>query len=158
MSRPSAPRPLTIASEILGPIDVDTRALITFPEGMYGFPECRRFALLTTPREGTWWLQSADHSALAFLLVDPFLYLPSHFHLDLAPTELARLQTSSASDILILAVVTMPTASGAPSTANLQAPILFNLAKCLAWQCIRNDGGFGVREEFDLNLLSAQPA
>ena len=54
-----------LRSELLGELVVPRSELISFPAGLYGFSECRTFALVPTAREGLFWLQSADHSALA---------------------------------------------------------------------------------------------
>ena len=63
---------LIVNSDLLGALNVRTTDLLQFPAGMLGFPECRRFALLRGGREGLFWLQSTEYSALVFLLVDPF--------------------------------------------------------------------------------------
>jgi len=149
----SAAEMVNVTSEVLGTLQVPRRDLLEFPSGLFGFPAARSWALLPTPREGVYWLQSVDYSALAFLLVDPFLYFPDRYQIDLAPVELARLGTPSPQDILVLAIVTMPLRTGEPCTANLQAPVLFNLRAQQACQSIRSDDGYSVREAFDIDLL-----
>ena len=147
---------VSVASEVLGPLPVPRNELITFPQGMFGFPQCSTFALLPTGREGTFWLQSADFSALAFLLIDPFLYFPGYYHIDLSSADIARLGTSRPQEILVLSVVTMPAQQGGKCTANLQAPVVFNIAKRAAFQSIRSDEGFGIRESFDLDAFEKE--
>ena len=142
---------VALQSEVLGPITVDCENVIEFPHGLYGFPDARTFALLPAPREGIFWLQSADYSALAFLLVDPFTYFPGHYQIDLADTDLARLGTRSASDLLVLSIVTMPPSPDGAYTANLQAPLLFNVRDRFGYQSIRPEDGFGAREAFDVD-------
>ncbi|MFN8583517.1 MAG: flagellar assembly protein FliW [Gemmatimonadaceae bacterium] len=144
---------VNVTSQVLGTLQVSPQDLITFPVGIFGFPEARTFALLPTPREGIYWLQSADHPALAFLLADPFLYFPNKYQIDLAAAELTRLGSPSAQDTLVLAVVTMPAHSADAYTANLQAPLLFNLQARRAFQSVRPDDGFSVREAFDVDML-----
>jgi flagellar assembly factor FliW len=142
---------VNVSSEVLGTLSVPRHELIEFPVGLFGFPAARTWALLPTPREGIFWLQSTDYSALAFLLCDPFLYFPGRYQIDLSPAELARLNTPLPQDILVLAIVTMPSHQGERCSANLQAPVLFNLHECQAYQCIRSDDGFTVREVFDID-------
>ena len=144
---------IMVASEILGPLKVAQQDIITFPHGVFGFPECRSFALLPTPREGIYWLQSVEFSALAFLLVDPFLYFPGHYQIELAQVDLQRIGTRDPKDILVLAIVTMPRKKGEPATANLQAPLMFNVGIRAAYQSLRPDDGFDIREAFDIDLL-----
>lgn len=140
---------LTIASDLLGSITLPASEIVRFPAGLYGFPDCRGFALLPTHREGLYWLQSADFSALSFLLVDPFLHF-AEYHIDLDDSDIARLGTTDSQHILVLAIVTMPAASGDPSTANLHAPLLFNLRDRRAYQSIRANGDADIRAPFRL--------
>jgi flagellar assembly factor FliW len=147
---------VVLQSEVLGPLTVAREDIIDFPNGMYGFPEAHTFALLRTPRDGIYWLQSADFSALAFLLVDPFIYFPGYYHIELGETELHRLGSRSPSDLLVLAIVTMPPSPRGAYTANLQAPILFNVKARHGFQSIRPEDGFGVREPFDVETAPPQ--
>ena len=138
---------LTIPSDLLGAVSIARKEIVKFPGGLYGFPECRAFALLPTPREGIFWLQSTDFSALSFILVDPFVYFPG-YHIELADADILRLGTSEAQHILVLAVVTMPGEPGGMCTANLHAPVLFNINDRHAHQSIRPDDAYGFREPF----------
>lgn len=140
---------LTIPSDLLGAVSIARNEIVKFSGGLYGFPECRAFALLPTPREGVFWLQSAEFSALSFILVDPFVYFPG-YHIELDDADTLRLGTSEAQHILILAIVTMPSESGGMCTANLHAPILFNISDRHAHQSIRPDDAYGFREPFAL--------
>ncbi|MEO6444777.1 MAG: flagellar assembly protein FliW [Gemmatimonadaceae bacterium] len=146
--------PCTISSDLLGPIQVPAGEVICFPGGLYGFPECRSFALVPAAREGLFWLQSAEYSALSFLLVDPFAYFPS-YHIDLDDVDLGRLGTNDPQHILVLAIVTMPASAGAPCTANLHAPVVFNMRDRHAHQSIRPNDGYDIREPFFLEQPSA---
>ena len=145
----TAAPPVTVHSDLLGPLVVDPSSLIAFPAGLYGFPECRSFVLVRTARDGVYWLQSADHTALAFLLVDPFTIAPG-FAVDLAPSDLADLQADEASSVAVLAIVTLPATRGARPTANLQGPLALNLGAQRAKQIVNPDSEYGVRHEFDL--------
>jgi flagellar assembly factor FliW len=138
---------LTIPSDVLGSVSIAANEIVRFPDGLYGFPECRSFALLPTPREGIFWLQSADFSALSFILVDPFVYFPG-YHIELDDADIRRLGTSEAQHILVMAIVTMPSAPGGKCTANLHAPVLFNIGQRHAHQSIRPDDSYGFREPF----------
>lgn len=145
---------LTIASDLLGPLTIAPAELVRFPGGLYGFPECRTFVLAPAARDGLFWLQSADYSALAFLLADPFAFFPS-YHIDLDDVDIARLGTNDPQHILVLAIVTMPAHPGEPCTANLHAPVLFNMRERHAHQSIRSDEGYGIREPFWLEQPAA---
>lgn len=160
MSNPDAPalESLTIRSELLGDLQVPAGQLLDFPHGIPGFPEGRTYALLPTGREGVFWLQSADFSALSFLLVDPFQFFPGYYQIDLSGEDIARLGTATASEILVLAIVTLGSSLDQNATANLRAPILFNLASRTAHQSIRPDEGYGVREAIEPAALVGSPS
>lgn len=143
----------TIESQLLGQLSVGNDQRVTFPAGLYGFPEARDFVLLPTPRSGLFWLQSVQHSPLTFLLVDPFLVF-AKFHVDLTDSEIAKLGSQSADDLLVLSIVTLPRETDGSWTANLHAPLLFNVRDRLAFQSIRSDDTFGVCEPF---VVEADP-
>lgn len=144
----------TVASDLLGPLTVPRAELVRFPGGLYGFPECRTFVLAPAARDGLFWLQSAEYSALSFLLVDPFAQFPA-YHIDLDDVDITRLGTNDPQHLLVLAIVTMPARADEPCTANLHAPILFNMRDRHAHQSIRGDEGHGIREPFWLDHASA---
>ena len=145
-ARPAAAT--TIASDVLGPLTVPPSSVIRFPAGLFGFPECRAFVLVPSARDGIYWLQSADHPSLAFVLVDPFA-VTTGFAVDLQPADLAELDAGEASAIAVLAIVTLPRPGERP-TANLQGPLALNLAAGLGKQLAAADTGFGLRHEFEI--------
>jgi flagellar assembly factor FliW len=73
---PHVPAALSIDSHVLGRITISSNELFEFPQGLYGFDEPQSFALLKTPRDGAFWLQSTTNPALAFLVIDPFTRYP----------------------------------------------------------------------------------
>ena len=138
-----------IHSELLGTLSIGEGQMVAFSEGLYGFPEARQFALLPTGREGLFWLQSTAYSALVFLLVDPFVVLQT-FHIELSDADLLRLGSNTEQDILVLSIVTMSTGPLQPCTANLQAPLLFNVPAGNGFQSIRSDEKFSMSTPFEL--------
>lgn len=122
---------------------------ITFRDGLLGFADCRAFTLLATERESLFWLQSLEHEPLAFLLLDPFTFFED-FTVDLDPADARALGAVNASDIAVLAIVTLPTAEGEPCTANLVGPLAINLRNGQARQLILRNPAYGVRCPVDL--------
>jgi flagellar assembly factor FliW len=120
--------------------------VITFPDGLLGFPECRSFLLCPGGSDGVFWLQSTEFEPLAFLLVDPFHFFDG-YAVELSDVDVARLHPAAPSDIAILATVTL---NGASATANLQGPIAINVATSRARQVIAADTGYGVRVPLEL--------
>lgn len=143
---------MIVESELLGEVNVEADELITFPTGLLGFPACREFVLIPSERAGMFWLQSAEHSPLAFLLVDPFLAVPG-LAVDLAATDRAELRIESESEVAVLAIVTLAAPEQGGSTMNLQGPVAFNLRTRQAKQIAVPNSAYGVRYPVDLTVL-----
>ena len=138
-----------VPSDVLGPLTVGHAELLQFPQGLYGFPECRTWVLVPTKREGLFWLQSTEHAPLAFLLVDPFTHFPG-YAVDLSAADLTRVGTNEPSEIVVLAVVTVGSRDGSPPTANLQGPVVLNMRARQGFQIVLATEGYGVREPFTI--------
>jgi flagellar assembly factor FliW len=128
---------------------IATGETLVFEEGLFGFPECRSFALHRTDHRGLFWLQSTEHEALSFLLVDPFLYFDG-YSVDLAEPDVERLAPRASSDIAILTTVTIAESGEQTSTTNLQGPIAINVRTGQARQIIVSDPDYSVRHPIDL--------
>jgi flagellar assembly factor FliW len=145
---------LTVRSDLLGDLQVRSAETMYFANGLLGFPECRRFALLRGDHDGLFWLQSLEYSALVFLLVDPFVAV-NGYSIDIAPTQLADLGAYRPADIALLSVVTLPATANEPATANLQGPIAINFATHAAKQLVLSETDFGVRVPIDIEQLTS---
>lgn len=140
------PSMITIASDILGTLSVDSTTVLTFPRGLLGFPECRSFVLLPSERAHVYWLQSMDYSSLAFLLVDPFVFFEG-YTLDLAATDI---HAAAPDEVSVLAIVTLPGATGELPTANLQGPVVIHTRLSEGTQVVLSESSYGIREGFTL--------
>ena len=100
-----------------GSIDVDDDELVTFGDGLPGFPGERRMALLGAGglpgasagdgHHSLFWLQDADDPELAFLTIVPWTVYPDY---DIE-IDASTLDGADADDVSILAIVTLrPTA------------------------------------------------
>ena len=141
--------PVIVPSDILGDLTVAEDEIIRFRSGLVGLPECRSFVLLRTERPDSFWLQSVDHSALAFLLVDPFVFFDG-YSVEVGPAEMTELGAGEDSDIVLLSIVTLPASRGGDPTANLQGPLAINLDARCGKQMVVEGEEFGVRHAFKL--------
>jgi flagellar assembly factor FliW len=123
-----------------------------FPQGILGFPACKRFSLAPADAEGFYWLQSLECDSLAFLAVDPFRAIDGFF-VDLPDTDLLHLETNQAPDVGVMAIVTLPGNPGDTPTANLQGIVAFNFSKRIGRQVIIQDSPYGTRWPLDLERL-----
>lgn len=139
----------TVASDLLGAIELPMDALYTFGTGLYGFAAARRFALVPAGREGLFWLQSAEDRGLVFLLADPFHWYPD-YAADIPDAELTALGHAGERPVGVLAIVTLPGTPGEPASVNLRAPIVLDPEGRQGRQIVLRDERFGVREPLAL--------
>lgn len=142
---------LTIESELFGSLSVHPDQTFDFPDGLYGFPEAKKFVLIPAEPDGFYWLQSLDHGPLVFLLGDPFVFVPG-YSVDLGEAELGPITTDEPSDVAVLAIVTLPEESDGLPTLNLQGPITLNVTKRLGRQIVVADSAFGIRWHLDFRI------
>lgn len=117
---------LKVATSRFGEIEVQEKDLILLPSGLIGFPELRKYVLLDHDKESPFkWLQSLDDGAIAFVLINPLLFKPD-YAVEVNEEEVADLEIQTEEDAVISVIITMPT-NPQNMTANLKAPLIFNL-------------------------------
>ena len=60
---------IRIQTKAYGPLEVDERQILHFPEGLLGFEKFKDYALLDAAQKPFFYLQSMDISELAFVLI-----------------------------------------------------------------------------------------
>jgi len=140
---------VTIPSRLFGPLRVPVTRILDLPDGLRGFEGMHRFVLLASAEDGVFWLQSADEGNLAFLVVDPFIFFPEYSVA--LPTDGTSLPGPESPDnLIVLVIVTLPHDATRPATANLQAPLVVNMARQLGQQIVIMDSPYGAREPLRL--------
>ncbi len=110
------------------------RDAVRMPNGMLGFEEIKDYVLATNPEEHPFaWLQVQDNSALAFVVIDPFVALPD-YQPDIPQVDVEFLKLKQADDALLLGIVTIH--EGQQATVNLKGPIIINRHTHVAKQVI----------------------
>ena len=129
-----------------GQLDIPEDKVIHFPEGLYGFEKETEFTLLPfnpsveSPME---WMQSLKSPHLAFVITDPFLYLPN-YKLKLSQEDKKIVKLSCEEPFLTRAIVTIPE-NYAEMTANLIAPLIINKEKAIAKQFVLTNMDYDTR-------------
>ncbi|MBT6718939.1 MAG: flagellar assembly protein FliW [Nitrospina sp.] len=129
-----------------GTLEISENEIIKFPEGLYGFEKETDFILLPfnpnveSPME---WMQSLKSSHLAFVVTDPFLYLPD-YKLKLSPEDRKIVQLEEDDSFLTRAIVTIPE-NYSEMTANLIAPLVINKEKGVAKQFVLTNMDYDTR-------------
>jgi flagellar assembly factor FliW len=137
--------PSTVVTRLFGTINVQEEQLLDFRDGLFGFSLCRRWLLIEGKKPGTAWLQSADHGALAFMLIDPFMAYEG-YTAHLGATEIQQLEAEDPSQIAVFAIVTLPSSDAPEPTANLRGPVVINVRARLGVQLVAGEGTWGVRQ------------
>ena len=114
-----------LATKTLGSVERSTAQILAFPEGLYGFPEEKEFALIEESKDSPFlWLQSVKQAELAFVIIDPSLFCKEAYLPEAAPMDLEALGARSLAECSVYVIVTIPTEHPEEMTANLQGPML----------------------------------
>lgn len=128
---------MRVQTKTQGIVDVQDEHIVTVPSGLFGFEEYTDFALVESEYQPFVWLQSLQDKNLAFLLIDPFI-ICEDYEADIDDKALAAIGIQDPSDVIVLAVVTVP-GDGRAVTANLQGPLVVNRRNRQCMQAILGD-------------------
>jgi len=124
---------MTLQTKAYGPVEIEDKQVLEFPQGILGFEEYRQFALIDAHKKPFFWLQSTEDPQIAFILIKP-----SIFHEDYDPgigqEDFDDIGAGGPDDCLTFAIVTIPDAG--PMTANLQGPVYICRKTRKGKQCI----------------------
>ena len=137
---------MKVETSRFGTIDILEKEIVRFPEGLYGFEKESEFTLLPfnpnveSPME---WMQSLKSDHLAFVVTDPYLYLPD-YKLKLSEEDKKRVELEEDDLFLTRAIVTIPE-NYSEMTANLIAPVVINKDKGVAKQFVLTNMDYDTR-------------
>ena len=122
---------MEVLTKTNGVVQVQDDKILAFEEGLFGFEDYKKFALIDSEYEPFIWLQSIENQNLAFLIIDPFLVCSS-YEADIDDSSLAKIGVTKPEDVVIMTIVTVPQ-DGSAITANFQGPLVINKQnkKCL---------------------------
>lgn len=138
---------MKLDTRIFGEIEIAEDKIITFENGIIGFPDLKRFVLLHDEEKGTRvglrFLQSIEEPAFALPMMDPLVVKP-----DYNPEADDELLTSvgklTPDNILVLVTATVP-ADLTKMSVNLQGPVIINVDERKACQIILEGGMYPVK-------------
>lgn len=97
---------------------------ITLPGGLLGFEAIKQYLLISHPGEEPFmWLQMLENPNQAFLVLSPFVALPSYSP-DLGDDDVKSLGLNSPADAVLLSIATLH--GDGRATVNLKGPIVVN--------------------------------
>ena len=136
---------MVINTKIFGQIEVDENKLISFPQGIVGFPELKDFLLVHDSEKegGIKWMQSLQEPAFAMPVIDP-LSVMADYNPSVEDELLKPLGDMTPEDMFVLVTITVPKEIE-KMTVNLKAPIIINSASRKAAQLIVDDDRYQIK-------------
>lgn len=145
---------MLIETTRFGSLEVDDQRLITFPQGMLGFPDLHTYALVQTgENSGFYWLQSTECTDLAFVVCDPRMFL-AEYRVQIRPADLEEIGLADLDRSQTFIVVNKVDGM---LTGNLQGPIVVNVDNREAKQVVLNDRRYSTRHPLMLIRKAAEP-
>jgi flagellar assembly factor FliW len=128
-----------------GEINYDPDRIIVFPEGIPGFPDSKRYLLMSENEDENmfFWLQSVDEGDVAFTLMDVYKVLPD-YDPQVEPDEMLQLGEINETPLLIYNIVVIPDYVR-HMRVNLRAPVVINLYTGLGKQVICTNDDYSIR-------------
>lgn len=133
---------MLIETTRFGPVEIDESRVIVFNDGVLGFPNHRRYALIETGVDPVFfWLQSVDDPALAFVVCDPLVFVPD-YQAPIHQDDVRALQMRDLTDCQVLVIVNK--VDGA-LTGNLMGPLVVGASSLRAKQLVLSDRRYSTR-------------
>jgi len=128
-----------------GQMEIEEKGIIEFPEGIPGFENAKKFALLASTEEGSpfQWLQGVDNTELAFVVIDPKVFKPD-YSVDVDDDEVEVLKIKDVEKVIVLTIIVVPE-DITKMTANLKAPVLINTENNRGKQVILDKGDYELK-------------
>jgi len=141
---------MEIETTRFGRLSVEDERIITFPNGLLGFPDHTRFALIQTGEENYFfWLQAVDEPNLAFVVTDPSVFF-KEYHVPVRDETRQELCLADDRDVQCFVICNKV---GEWLTGNLLGPIVVNAGNRLAQQVVLTEKKWTTRQP--LMLLGA---
>lgn len=131
---------MIIPTRQFGPIEADEEKIITMPKGMPGFPGKARYIMLSHEELDPFLtLQSLDDPNLAFVLMDPFLFMTDYaVDLDGAIREMGW-RVEKPEELFLYTIINASGDTPETITANLAGPLLVHTGVNEALQMVIPD-------------------
>jgi flagellar assembly factor FliW len=147
----------TIDTLRFGKIDFDEAQIFSFPMGLLGFAQRKEFVIVD--HEGTApfkWMQSLEDPMLAFVLSDPLLFYPQ-YQAQIHKNDLIAIDADKEENLVLSVIMTIPE-NTKDISANLCAPLIFNLENRKGMQFVLSDRRYPVKHFLFAQNSTSQPS
>jgi flagellar assembly factor FliW len=132
-----------------GRFEADQASVLTFPQGLPGFEQCRHFVLIASSDVAPLqYLHAVDGPPASFVAIDPRL-VESDYDVALDDQQRERLGAGGGAPLVWLALTTLD-ADGRASV-NLRAPIVINPASMVGLQVVSPEDRYPLRRALALD-------
>ncbi len=108
-------------------VPIDPETLFSFPQGIAGFEDCKRFKIFHEEGKPTvFWLQSIDNLEAIFPIVVPEA-LDIEYQIELSDADCELIEVKSLEDVVVVVIVYRDEAQGGRIAANARSPVILNL-------------------------------
>lgn len=133
---------MIIETSRFGKLEVDEERLITFEEGILGFPKQLRYALIQTGEgSGFYWLQAVCTPDLAFVVCDPRLFVLD-YQVPVKQEELQMIGLTAPEKAQVFIIVNKVNDL---LTGNFQGPLVINVENRQGRQLVLSDKRYSTR-------------
>lgn len=137
---------MLLQTRVFGEVEIDENKMITFENGIIGFPDLKEFFIIRDEEKGSnaiSWLQSKEETSLAIPVMNP-LVIMEEYNPVIEDELLKPLGEISEENIMALVTVRVP-ANIEEISVNLKAPVVINADTRRACQLILDDEKYPVR-------------
>jgi len=127
-----------------GDLDIPEDKIITFKEGVPGFSQIHRFAVLELEELKPFqYLQALDEPPIALFIINPFMVDPT-YEFRLTDSDMEDLNSKNSAELAVFTVATIPE-DPRQATLNLMAPIVINEKDHCGKQVILHESKYSVK-------------
>ena len=135
---------MNVETTRFGTVEVAEDRIVNFQAGMLGFGSYKSYALLQPNDDGVFfWFQSLEAPELAFVVTDPSLWVPGYE----VPIRHEQMDDLALEDLKGAQVFVIVNKYGETLTANLQGPLVVNVANRRGMQLVLADRRWTTRHE-----------
>jgi flagellar assembly factor FliW len=127
-----------------GSLEIPEDKILTFKEGLPGFPQIHKFAILELEELKPFqYLQALDDPPISLFVINPFIVDPS-YEFRLTDADMEDVNSINSKELAVYAVATIPE-DPSEATLNLMAPIVINDRDRCGKQVILHESKYSVK-------------
>lgn len=141
---------MILETDSYGEIEYEEKDLITFPDGIFGFPDLKRYLLLSLSEgdDSILLMLSTDQPEIVFAIINPLL-ICQDYSPTLTAAELSFLNVQNDGDLSYYAICTIRSKENyLQNTVNLKCPLVIDPASRRGMQVILSNPSYHYRHKF----------